>query len=67
MNKPGSTMWVIARASLVITVMIAMPVGENNAATQGEQGQNGNQPDDATQHVKYPQGYAWQAKTLARL
>lgn len=51
----ASTMLVVARVSSVITVMIAMPVGEDDAATQGEQGQNGDQPGDTTQHLKNPQ------------
>jgi len=51
---------VVAGSGSGVAVVVAMPapVGENNAATQGEHGQQGNQPGDSTQHLKIPRGYA---------
>jgi hypothetical protein len=69
-NNPVLAMLVITRATLVITVVIVMPaaVGEDDAATQGQQGKNGNQPSDSTQHFE---NSSWlrrhEAKTLHRL
>lgn len=41
-------------------MVIVMPaaVGEDDATTQGEQGKNGNQPGDSTQHLNSPHGDA---------
>jgi hypothetical protein len=70
MNIPVLSMLVIARASLVVAMMITVPaaVGEDDAATQGQQGKNGNQPGDSTQHFE---NSSWlrrhEAKTLHRL
>jgi len=69
-NNPVLAMLVITRATLVITVVTVMPaaVGEDDAATQGQQGKNGNQPGDSTQHFE---NSSWlrrhEAKTLHRL
>jgi hypothetical protein len=69
-NNPVLAMLVITRATLVITVVIVMPaaVGEDDAATQGQQGKNRNQPGDSTQHFE---NSSWlrrhEAKTLHRL
>jgi hypothetical protein len=59
-NNPVLAMLVITRATLVVTMVIVVPaaVGEDDAATQGQQGKNGNQPGDSTQHFKNPHGYA---------
>ena len=69
-NNPVLAMLVITRATLVVTVVIVMPaaVGEDDAATQGQHGKNGNQPGDSTQHFE---NSSWlrrhEAKTLHRL
>jgi hypothetical protein len=69
-NNPVLSMLVVAGAALVVTVVIVMPatVGEDDAATQGQQGKNGNQPGDSTQHFE---SSSWlrrhEAKTLHRL
>lgn len=46
-------MLIITRAATVIRVA-AMPaaVGENDAATQGQESEQGNQPCDSTEHFK---------------
>ncbi|WP_178113673.1 hypothetical protein [Pseudomonas sp. PB106] len=58
-NNPVLSM-VITRPAAVVAMVVTMPtaVGENDAATQGEYGQQGNQPSDSTQHFKNPHGYA---------
>ena len=45
------TMLVVTRSAMVVIVVPA-PVGENNASAQGQDGQQGNQQCDSTQHVK---------------
>jgi hypothetical protein len=37
---------------VVMVIMMPTAVGENDAATQGKQGQQGNQQCDSTQHFK---------------
>ena len=49
------TMLVVTRSSMVVIVIVVpAPVGENNATAQGQDGQQGNQQCDSTQHVKVP-------------
>jgi hypothetical protein len=47
------TVWVVTRSAMVV-VVIVMPatVRENNATAQGQDGQQGNQQCDSTQHLK---------------
>jgi hypothetical protein len=46
-------MWVVTGAAVVvIVVMVPATVGENDAATQGQESQQGNQQCDSTQHLK---------------
>jgi hypothetical protein len=40
-----------AATIIVVTVMVAAAVGEYDAAAQGQQGQQGNQQCDSTQHL----------------
>lgn len=47
------TMWVVTRSAMVIVVIVMpAPMGENNATAQGQDGQQGNQQCDSTQHLK---------------
>ena len=52
------TMVVVARTLRRVVAMVAMPaaVGKNDAAAQGEQCKDRNQPGDSTQHFKDPHG-----------
>ena len=51
--EPLSTMWVVTRsAMIVIVIVVPAPVGEHNASAQGQDGQQGNQQCDSTQHLK---------------
>ena len=45
---------VITRSAPVVVMVIMVPaaVGENDTAAQGQQGQQGNQQCDSTQHLK---------------
>lgn len=46
-------MWVVSRAaSVVVVAAVPSAVGENNAAAQGKDGQQGNQQCDSTEHFK---------------
>ena len=45
------TMLVVTRSAMVVIVVPA-PVGENNATAQGQDGKQGNQQCDSTQHLK---------------
>ncbi|WP_170928272.1 MULTISPECIES: hypothetical protein [unclassified Pseudomonas] len=53
-----STMVIVARTLRRIVAMIAMPaaVGKDDAAAQGKQCKDRNQPGDSTQHFKDPHG-----------
>jgi hypothetical protein len=47
------TMWVVTRSAMVVVVIVMpAPMGENNATVQGQDGQQGNQQCDSTQHLK---------------
>jgi hypothetical protein len=46
------TVLVITRSAAVIVVVVPAAVGENDATAQGQNGQQGNQPCDSTEHVK---------------
>jgi hypothetical protein len=47
------TVWVVTRAAMVVVVIVMpTPVRENNATAQGQNGQQGNQQCDSTQHLK---------------
>jgi len=47
------TMWVVTRSAMVVVVIVMpAPMGENNATAQGQDGQQGNQQCDSTQHLK---------------
>jgi hypothetical protein len=47
------TVWVVTRAAMVVVVIVMpAPVRENNATAQGQDGQQGNQQCDSTQHLK---------------
>jgi hypothetical protein len=51
--EPLLTMLVVTRSAMVVVVIVVpAPVGENNATAQGQDGQQGNQQCDSTQHVK---------------
>jgi hypothetical protein len=39
-------------AMVVIVIVVPAPVGENNATAQGQDGKQGNQQCDSTQHLK---------------
>jgi hypothetical protein len=39
-------------AMVVIVIVVPAPVGENNAPAQGQDGKQGNQQCDSTQHLK---------------
>jgi hypothetical protein len=46
-------MLVVAGAAMVVvTVVVPATVGEHDAATQGQESQQGNQQGDSTQHLK---------------
>lgn len=47
-------MLVIARSATAVVMVVAVPaaVGENNAAAQGQDGKQGNQQCDSTEHFK---------------
>ena len=46
-------MLVVTRSAMVVvTVMVPATVGEDDAATQGQESQQGNQQGDSTQHLK---------------
>jgi hypothetical protein len=48
-----STMLVVTRSAMVaIVIVVPAPVGENNATAQGQDGKQGNQQCDSTQHLK---------------
>lgn len=47
------TMRVVPRSAMVVVVIVMpAPMGENNATAQGQDGQQGNQQCDSTQHLK---------------
>jgi hypothetical protein len=47
------TMRVVTRSAMVVVVIVMpAPMGENNATAQGQDGQQGNQQCDSTQHLK---------------
>jgi hypothetical protein len=47
------TMGVVTRPAMVVVVIVMpAPMGENNATAQGQDGQQGNQQCDSTQHFK---------------
>jgi len=37
---------------VVVVIVMPAPMGENNATAQGQDGQQGNQQCDSTQHLK---------------
>jgi len=46
-------MQVVTRSAMVaIVIVVPAPVGENNATAQGQDGKQGNQQCDSTQHLK---------------
>ena len=48
-----STVLVVTRSAMVaIVIVVPAPVGENNATAQGQDGKQGNQQCDSTQHLK---------------
>jgi hypothetical protein len=48
-----SSMLVVTRSTMVaIVIVVPAPVGENNATAQGQDGKQGNQQCDSTQHLK---------------
>jgi hypothetical protein len=52
----------------VVVIVVPAPMGVNNATAQGQEGKQGNQPCDSTQHFGDPHGYRRnEAKTLHRL
>lgn len=46
-------MLVVTRSAMVVVVMVMVPAtaGEHDAATQGQESQQGNQQGDSTQHL----------------
>jgi hypothetical protein len=47
------SVWVVTRPAMVVVVIVMpAPMGENNATAQGQDGQQGNQQCDSTQHFK---------------
>ena len=47
------TMGVVTRSAMfVVVIVMPAPMGENNATAQGQDGQQGNQQCDSTQHLK---------------
>jgi hypothetical protein len=51
--EPLLTMWVVTWSAMVgIVIVMPASVGENNASAQGQDGQQGNQQCDSTQHLK---------------
>ena len=47
------SVWEVTRPAMVVVVIVMpAPMGENNATAQGQDGQQGNQQCDSTQHFK---------------
>ncbi|MCO8313773.1 hypothetical protein [Pseudomonas mandelii] len=63
------SMLIIARsATVVIVAVMPAAVGKNDAATQGQESEQGNQPCDSTEHFEILMGYRRnEVKTLHRL
>jgi hypothetical protein len=60
----------IVAVSVTVVMVAAMPavIRKNDAATQGQEGEQWNQLCDSTEHFKNPHGYRRnEAKTLHRL